>query len=443
MKKPYLCLGALSLIALCQQQLLLRRPARLTELRPLPPGHSAAALELRFSRPIDGSSLRLGTKLLPPLPIELQGQGNTWQLRIAAGQAINDPLQLEISGTDRQGKALASSSWEWDPRPVLVGARPVTGGDQLQLWQQQRWQPLSPVHGPVESLQPLGNGLGLATVTASDPMARQVWLLELDQSLRPLRERRLNQSPLVYANLSSDQRGDLLLQGNGVELFRSNGSSQRLKLASSGPLRLVPQGGQLVMPEPEGLALLDLPPLPPRRQFLIGSRDLSSFCPAAGRAVLVRHWPDYRRSLELLEPGRSPRQLWLGSEALAATACAGAGERIWALLLSGISQPQLELLELDGKGKQRRSIKLEGEELEPGTGLHYNPASQKLLLQLRPLAAPNRPQQLPRAVLIDTRSYARESLPGGVRQVGWLARHSVQRRSTLSTSPLKDDQHSR
>ena len=78
-------------------------------------------------------------------------------------------------------------------------------------------------------------------------------------------------------------------------------------------MRLLPGGGAVVVPEIDGLSLRDLPPRPPRRQTLPGSRDLSSFCPRAGRALLVRHWPDYRRSLELVEPGLAPRQLWIGT----------------------------------------------------------------------------------------------------------------------------------
>ncbi len=66
----------------------------------------------------------------------------------------------------------------------------------------------------------------------------------------------------------------------------------------------------------------------------------------------MRHLPDYRRSLELLEPGLPPKQLWLGTKALLATACAGGGERAWLLLLSGIRKPQLELIELNKQGKK-------------------------------------------------------------------------------------------
>ena len=90
-----------------------------------------------------------------------------------------------------------------------------------------------------------------------------------------------------------------------TSLWPRSGGEQRLALEASGPMQLLPEGGGLVVPELEGLSLRNLPGRPPRRQLLPGSRDLSSFCPRGGRALLVRHWPDYRRSLELVEPGQS------------------------------------------------------------------------------------------------------------------------------------------
>jgi hypothetical protein len=175
-----------------------------------------------------------------------------------------------------------------------------------------------------------------------------------------------------------------------------------------------------VVPEPEGLSLQTLPPRPPRREILPGSRDLSSFCPQAGRALLVRHWPDFRRSLERLEPGRPPRQLWIGGEALVASACAGGGERIWALLVAGSGRPELSLLALDGDGRLLRRQRLEGWELEPGTGLAYDPTSDQLLASLRPLAAAQAPPQEPRPVLIDAATGVLQPLPIPARLAIWL-----------------------
>lgn len=99
----------------------------------------------------------------------------------------------------------------------------------------------------------------------------------------------------------------------------------------------------------------------------------------------MRHWPDFRRSLELVEPGVAPRQLWLGPQALAATACSRGGERIWALLIEGVGRPVLTLVTLDRRGTVLASRRLTGWELEPGTGLSYDPTSDRLALVLRPL----------------------------------------------------------
>jgi RNA polymerase sigma factor (sigma-70 family) len=64
----------------------------------------------------------------------------------------------------------------------------------------------------------------------------------------------------------------------------------------------------------------------------------------------VRHWPDFRRSLELVEPGLAPRQLWIGPQALVATACSRGGERVWAMLIEGVGRPALTLISLDRRG---------------------------------------------------------------------------------------------
>jgi hypothetical protein len=181
----------------------------------------------------------------------------------------------------------------------------------------------------------------------------------------------------------------------------------------------------VVVPEIEGLSLRTLPPQPARRQVLPGSRDLSSFCPVAGRALLVRHWPDFRRSLELVEPGQAPRTLWLGSAGLAASACSRGGEQVWALLIEGLNQPRLVLLSLDRRGRLLQRHELAGWELEPGTGLHYDPTGDRLLLALRPQAlattSAGRPQrQEARAALINATSLRLTLLEQPVRQVSWL-----------------------
>jgi len=420
----WLPLLAATLLAGLQQQLLLRRPPRLLEIRGLPPGSGAAALELRFSRPMAVDSLREGLQLQPSLRFQLQGDGQRLRLQLPAGQTIPGPLRLMLAGRDGRGQALRPETVVWAPRPALVASRPAGPVAQLQRWDGRRWQTLATTGGPVQTLLPLGDGRGLALVTAADPMALQVWRLSVAADGRVQHHRRLGNEPLLFAHLSTDQQGSLLIQAASqlmgeveVTLWPAQGQPQSLDLKASGPIRLLPQGSRVVLPERDGLALRTLPPLPPRRSFLPGSRDLSSFCPEAGRALLVRHWPDYRRSIEWLEPGRPPRQLWIGEDAVVATACAGGGEGLWALLIRGVSQPRLDLLTLDRSGQTPRRLALEGLELEPGTGLFHDPTRQQLLLQVREQGGARGGS---RAALVNLRQGAVELLPGEVRQLGWL-----------------------
>ena len=431
MKKWLIPLGIGIGVAALLQQLLLNRPPRLVALEPIPPGRSAAALRLRFSRPMDAGSLRKNLQLKPSSPYQLLGKGSNFSLLLYPKSAISGAFQLQIKGQDRRGVKLKSSSWQWDPRPTLLAARSVVGGDQIQRFHNNKWQPIAPVRGTIQALLPLGNGAGVASVTSSKPMASQVWVLLLAGDGKPILEKQLNKNPLIFAALSSDEKGDLLVQsstslepGSKVELSRLKNwqfqEPQQLAIEASGPIQLVPQGQQLVVPEFEGLSLQSLPPLAAKKEMLPGSRDLSSFCPQPGRALLVRHWPDYRRSLELLEPGLAPKQLWLGTEALLATACAGGGERVWLLLLSGIRKPQLELIELNKQGKTVWRVFLPDKELDPGSKLHYDATRQVLLLLLRQKSN-NYQQPAPaKAHLINTNNYSIEVIPGSATQVGWL-----------------------
>jgi len=129
-----------------------------------------------------------------------------------------------------------------------------------------------------------------------------------------------------------------------------------------------------------------------------------------------------------VEPGQPPRQLWLGSQALVASACDRSGERVWALLLEGQGRPLLSLVTFSRGGQLLARRDLRGWELEPGTGLHWDPASGQLLAALRPQpaqpspTAPGRPSPLPPAqpVLIDGQSLELRPLNQPVRQVHWL-----------------------
>jgi hypothetical protein len=248
---------------------------------------------------------------------------------------------------------------------------------------------------------------------------RPVALAEQPQRLLP--------APVLFAHLSSNRRGDLLVQSGGpepgsseVRLLSRSGANRALPWPTSGPMHLLPEGGAVLVPDTEGLHLETLPPATPKRQTLPGSRDLSSFCPQAGRAVLLRHWPDYRRSLELVEPGQPPRQLWLGLDAVVATACNRGGERVWALLLEGYQQPTLKLVMFGRQGQVLGRRQLSGWELEPGTGLHWDPASVELLAALRRLRRGDQRPEPARAVLIDGTSLELRPLPPPVRQAMWL-----------------------
>ena len=437
MKKWWLVLGAGLGLALLQQQLLLRRPPRLLAIEAIAPGRNSGALSIRFSRLMDGESLRRGLQLKPQVAHQLLGNGNNYTLLIQATGPIKQPFELQLKGKDIRGVQLKQSRWLWELRPTLLAARPVVGGDQIQRWHKNSWQPLSPVRGLIQSFLPLGNGRGVAVVNNLKAMDSQVWVLMLSAQGTPLREKQINKNPLIFAALSSDNKGDLLVQssnakepGSRVELSRFEAADlqqpQRLAVEASGPIQLVPQGHQLVVPQLDGLSLQSLPPLPAKKELLPGSRDLSSFCPQPGRALLVRHWPDYRRSLELLEPGKAPKQIWLGSEALLATACAGGGERIWLLLLSGIRKPLLELIELNKQGKLMHRLPLTGRELDPGSKLHYDSTRQVLLLLLKRQSSDYQ-KSLPAQVhLIEVNNYSMKAIPGAATHSGWLPSRQLQ-----------------
>ena len=439
-----LALALPSLLALVQQQVLMRQPPRLQQLRGAAASAGPAALQARFSRPMNPLSLEQRSALAPPLGHRWLGRGDSLMLSLNEGQRISAPLRLRIGGEDTRGLALAPGAWHWDPRPRILAVVSVPGGEQVQLRDHDgRWLPVSPVWAEIPLLLPLGDGSGLATASRLSDGQLRLWRIPLSQAnltpeqataIRPASPQAgtpepLRRGPVLFAHYSSNRRGDLLIQsgqldpGNSVsELRLSSGGRQPLRWPVSGPMQLLPEGGAVVVPDTEGLHLEALPPQTPRRQTLPGSRDLSSFCPQAGRALLVRHWPDFRRSLELVEPGQPPRQLWLGEQALVASACDRSGERVWALLLEGQERPLLTLLALSRDGQVLERRELRGWELEPGTGLHWDPASGQLLAALRPQpgGSPQSPPRPAQPVLIDGQSLDLQPLNQPVRQVHWL-----------------------
>ena len=401
---PLWALGGLLLLALALQQALLRQPPRLLLLSQAPASSGPAALRLRFSRPMDPASLA-ASRLDPPLAHRWLGEGDTFLLALAPGQRLQGPLRLSLAGRDLAGVSLKPGRWLWDPRPRLLAVVPAGGGDQLHLRDHDgRWRPLLPkVWRQILSVEALGDGSALALVSREGEGSQQVWRLPLRQrnlapegeGLAPVRAaapQPLGLGPLLFAHISGNRRGELLVQAGGMageavltQLWPSSGSPRPLVLEAIGTASLLPEGGAVVVPRNEGLTLEQLPPLPPRRQILPGSRDLLAFCPRSGRALLRRHWPDYRRSLEWLEPGQPPRELWRGTEALVAATCQGGGERLWVALLSGDRRPELSLLALDRQGRRLRHRALSDWELEPGTQLHDDPTTDRLVAALRPL----------------------------------------------------------
>jgi len=413
-----LLLGS-ALLAVVQQQVLQQRPPRLLQLHGDGASSGPAALDLRFSRTMENTTLAAASRLEPPLRHQWLGEGNPLRLLINPGQRLTTPLLLELRGRDRRGLALRPQRWHWDPRPRLLAVVPVGSGEQLQLkGHDGRWRPIAPVLPRIQTVQPLGDGSGVALVSARQNSTigehHDLWLLPLQQrnldrgNLREPRAgqlQQLNHEPLIFAHLSSNRRGDLLVQSSSNSspsgstwLLQPDNRRLPIPLQASGPMQLLPEGGSLVVPESEGLSLQTLPGRPAKRQLLPGSRDLSGFCPVSGRALLVRHWPDFRRSLELVEPGEPPRQLWLGSDAIHASACDRGGERVWLLLSQWRGQQRSELLALDRRGRVLQRRVLSGWQVEPGTPLQFDPTSRQLLVTLRPLTTAIQPA---RPVLID------------------------------------------
>jgi len=94
--------GALAL-AVVQQQLLARRPPRLLALEPQAHSSGPAALDLRFSRPMQRASLAEMSRLQPPLAHRWLGGDTQLRLLLQPGQVVRSPLSLELAGSDRRG----------------------------------------------------------------------------------------------------------------------------------------------------------------------------------------------------------------------------------------------------------------------------------------------------------------------------------------------------
>ena len=136
-----------------------------------------------------------------------------------------------------------------------------------------------------------------------------------------------------------------------------------------------------MLPSYDGLELLPLNPSLDggSRQSLPGSREVKAFCSGSGRALLVRHWPDYRRSLELVIPARPPQQVWLGEAGVMAAACDNGGDRLWLVLRDAGLRTEDVLLQLNSGGREIRRRSLGPWRLSSESELDYDPVSDRLL----------------------------------------------------------------
>ena len=385
-----------------QQQLLLRRPPRLLGVEPQPLQSGRAAVDLSFSRSMHRNNLAAESSLDPALPHRWLGQGNRLRLILEGMTPIDAPIALTLAGRDQRMQPMTPQKRWWDPRPWLLVTRQVEGGEQLQLQDRQgQWHPLSPVWTSLQSLVPLGNGSGVAMVSSNGKGKETIWRKRLTPRNLALSQQQLgvpvqgvveplSKGDLLFGHISSNLNGDLLVQTGGLkpgseslELLLANGERQMLKLPSSGPMQLLPAGGGLVVPGYNGISIQPLKDNGKPPQVLPGSRELGAFCSTSGRAVLIRHWPDYRRSIELVIPGLAPRQLHLGEQAVLAVSCNGSGDRIWAVL--GIWQgrrSQHELVQFNSEGTVLQRRNLAPWSLSPGTGMEHNPVGNDLLMTL-------------------------------------------------------------
>ena len=396
------CLTALAGLALLQQQILLRRPPWLQSVAIQPIRSGAAALDVVFSRPMDRATVA-ASSLVPDLPHSWLGRQERLRLLVEAARPIVAPLRLELVGQDLRRLPLQKQVVWWDPRPHLLAVVPSGEAEVLKLrLRNGRWLSLAPQQQRILQIEPLGNGSGVALVSDDNEARQRVLLRQLSQRALSSRKKGLadpqlgsldelesgDSGALLFAHLSSNQLGELLIQLGGFDpdsdriWIQARGESSRsLDLEPSGPLRLLPDGNGLILPSYDGLELLPLhrDSEGVSRQSLPGSREVKAFCSGAGRALLVRHWPDYRRSVELVIPARPPQQVWLGEAGVMAAACDNGGERLWLVLREAGLQTQDTLLQIDSQGREIRRRSLGDWRLSSGAELDYDPVGDQLL----------------------------------------------------------------
>ena len=143
----------------------------------------------------------------------------------------------------------------------------MPGGEQVQLQTRSgAWTPISRIWPAIPSVVPLGNGRGIALVGRDQNGTEQVWWDQLTprstanrrEALGPptlSRTEPLLKGEVLFAHLSSNLNGDLLVQSGGFQpgsdqalLLQADGKRKALALKPSGPMQLLPAGGGVVMP---------------------------------------------------------------------------------------------------------------------------------------------------------------------------------------------------
>ena len=399
-------LAATSFLVAAQRQFLLVSPPKLREINIQQIRSGTAALNVLFSRPMKVESVRKHSKIHPEFPHQWLGNGKQLRLLLNSDRLIRQPLRLEIGGVDHRGIKLQQHDLWWDPRPYLLAVALLPDGEQLQMRRfDGSWVPLSPVFSKIRQLEPLGNGRGVAFVSIDKEWRQKVWLRGLiPSSLSSIRSHLnsprlghlhlLTPEPQVYALLSSNQHGELLVQvgaddpgSTRVWLQDEKGQKSNLDLkgTATGQMSLIPDGSGLVMPSSNGLELVPLlqDEIRNSSQILPGDRNLQSFCSGSGRAVVTNVLPDFQESIELLIPGMAPKQLWNGDDSIVmAASCDNQGEHILIGLRKYEARFIDEIILIDSDGNTLRRRLLTPWSLRRDSRFDYDPIGDQFLITL-------------------------------------------------------------
>ena len=190
-----LTLALAALLALVQQQLLLRPPPRLERLSPVGASSGPAALQARFSRPMDPASLQADSRLAPPLAHRWLGDG-------------------EIAGLVRWSDV------------VLAPYQRFVGSSGVLLWAAAAGRPVITQDRGLLGELTRRHGLGTA-VDTTDPaaLAAAVAAAALDESQPPFDRERAR---TLVAGHGSGRFARLLLDGiDATERAGFSGVAQR------------------------------------------------------------------------------------------------------------------------------------------------------------------------------------------------------------------------